>query len=70
MAYNDSKLFNILLANKLHRSLGRYNISVVSCHPGNMVYTSLQRNWWLLRLLYFIVRPFTKSAVRFLNYFI
>ncbi|KAH9409647.1 hypothetical protein TYRP_010657 [Tyrophagus putrescentiae] len=62
MAYNDSKLFNILFANELHRRLYKHNITVLSCHPGNMVFTNLQRYWWLLRLVYFLARPFTKGS--------
>ncbi|KAH7642251.1 short chain dehydrogenase-like protein [Dermatophagoides farinae] len=62
MAYNDSKLCNILTAQYLHRRLCKHNVTVVSCHPGNLVYTNLQRYWWLLRVLYFLFSPFTKSA--------
>lgn len=29
-----------------------------------MVSTSIQRNWWFYRLLFALVRPFTKSLVR------
>lgn len=32
-----------------------------SLHPGNMVATKLSRNWWLYKLLFAFVRPFTKS---------
>lgn len=32
-------------------------------HPGNMVSSSLSRNWWFYRLIFAIVRPFTKSLV-------
>lgn len=63
MAYNDSKLFNILFANELHRRLYKHNVTVLSCHPGNLVYTNLQRYWWPLRLIYFLARPFTKGSV-------
>uniref|UniRef100_A0A182Q360 Uncharacterized protein n=1 Tax=Anopheles farauti TaxID=69004 RepID=A0A182Q360_9DIPT len=30
-------------------------------HPGNMVSSALSRNWWFYRLLFGLVRPFTKS---------
>jgi len=36
-------------------------ISVFSVHPGNMVSTDISRNYWFYRLLFAIVRPFTKS---------
>ncbi|OTF69913.1 short chain dehydrogenase-like protein [Euroglyphus maynei] len=62
MAYNDSKLCNILTALYLRNRLGKHNVTVLSCHPGNLVNTYLQRYWWPLRLLYFLVSPFTKSA--------
>ncbi|XP_075677072.1 WW domain-containing oxidoreductase isoform X1 [Dermatophagoides pteronyssinus] len=62
MAYNDSKLCNILTTQYLNRRLGKQNVTVLSCHPGNLVNTYLQRYWWPLRLLYFLVSPFTKSA--------
>ncbi|XP_011640819.1 WW domain-containing oxidoreductase isoform X1 [Pogonomyrmex barbatus] len=58
-AYNESKLCNILFAQELARQWP--TVSVFSCHPGNMVSTSLSRHWWLYRLLFALVRPFTKS---------
>ncbi|EZA53638.1 hypothetical protein DMN91_005483 [Ooceraea biroi] len=58
-AYNESKLCNILFAQELARQWP--SVSVFACHPGNMVSTSLSRHWWLYRLLFAIVRPFTKS---------
>lgn len=38
-------------------------ICVYVLHPGNMVSSSLARNWWFYRLIFAIVRPFTKSLV-------
>ncbi|VEN49787.1 unnamed protein product [Callosobruchus maculatus] len=61
MAYNNSKLCNVLFARKLAKNLQTSGISVFSCHPGNMVSSKLARNWWLYRLLFALVRPFTKS---------
>ncbi|KAH0949552.1 hypothetical protein HN011_000984 [Eciton burchellii] len=58
-AYNDSKLCNLLFAQELARKWP--SVSVFACHPGNMVSTSISRYWWLYRLLFAIVRPFTKS---------
>ncbi|XP_072752276.1 WW domain-containing oxidoreductase [Anoplolepis gracilipes] len=58
-AYNDSKLCNILFAQELARKWP--SVSVFACHPGNLVSTSISRYWWLWRLLFFFVRPFTKS---------
>lgn len=61
MAYNNVKLCNVLFARELGRRWQSKGISVFSCHPGNMVSSSLSRNWWFYRLLFAIVRPFTKS---------
>ncbi|XP_035739674.1 WW domain-containing oxidoreductase-like [Vespa mandarinia] len=58
-AYNDSKLCNILFAQELSKRWPA--VSVFSCHPGNMVSSSLPRYSWIFRILYAIVRPFTKS---------
>lgn len=61
MAYQNSKLCNILFARMLAKKLQRDGISVFSLHPGNMVSSKLARNWWIYRLLFALVRPFTKS---------
>lgn len=61
MAYNNVKLCNVWFARELGRRWQTKGISVFSCHPGNMVSSSLSRNWWFYRLLFAIVRPFTKS---------
>ncbi|KAK0179882.1 hypothetical protein PV327_005593 [Microctonus hyperodae] len=58
-AYNDSKLFNILFAQELARQWP--TVSVFSCHPGNMVSSDLSRYSWMYRMLFAVVRPFTKS---------
>uniref|UniRef100_A0A6P7GBD0 WW domain-containing oxidoreductase n=1 Tax=Diabrotica virgifera virgifera TaxID=50390 RepID=A0A6P7GBD0_DIAVI len=61
MAYNNSKLCNVLFGRQLSKNLQTAGISVFSLHPGNMVSSKLARNWWLYRVLFAIVRPFTKS---------
>lgn len=60
-AYNNVKLCNLLFSNELNRRLSPKGIYSNGVHPGNMVSTSLARNWWPYRLLYAFVRPFTKS---------
>lgn len=60
-AYNLSKLCNILFALRLNTLLSDCGVLAVSCHPGNMIYTNLQSNWWFYKLLFYLVRPFTKS---------
>ncbi|XP_078041246.1 WW domain-containing oxidoreductase isoform X1 [Augochlora pura] len=58
-AYNDSKLCNILFAQELAKRWP--TVSVFSCHPGNLVSSNLSRYSWMMRLLFMLVRPFTKS---------
>ncbi|KAK3578962.1 hypothetical protein CHS0354_034751 [Potamilus streckersoni] len=60
-AYNLSKLCNILFSMHLNRLLSPYRVTSLSLHPGNIMYSGLQRNWWLYRLLFLLARPFTKS---------
>ncbi|XP_063530857.1 WW domain-containing oxidoreductase [Cydia strobilella] len=61
MAYNNSKLFNVITAKILSEEWKGKGICVNSLHPGNMVYTNLSKSWWLYRLAFTFVRPFTKS---------
>ncbi|XP_053677719.1 WW domain-containing oxidoreductase [Anopheles nili] len=61
MAYNNSKLCNVLFAFELAKRWKPRGISVFVLHPGNMVSSSLSRNWWFYRFLFGLVRPFTKS---------
>lgn len=68
MAYNDTKLCNTVIANELDRRWSREEISCNSVHPGNMVSTDISRHWWFYKLLFFLVRPYTKSLVSLKNY--
>lgn len=61
MAYNNVKLCNVLFARELAKRLQNTGVSVFALHPGNMVSTGLPRSWFLMRILFFFVRPFTKS---------
>lgn len=61
MAYNNSKICNVLFACELARKWQSRGISVFAVHPGNLVSTGISRNWWFWKFLFFIVRPFTKS---------
>ncbi|XP_044289952.1 WW domain-containing oxidoreductase isoform X1 [Varanus komodoensis] len=61
LAYNRSKLCNILLSNELNRRLSPYGVISNAVHPGNMMYTSIHRNWWVYTVLFTLARPFTKS---------
>lgn len=59
--YNNAKLCNVLFAHELGRRWLTRGISVFAVHPGNMVSTGIQRNYWLYRILFQLVRIFTKS---------
>uniref|UniRef100_A0A5F5Q126 WW domain-containing oxidoreductase n=1 Tax=Equus caballus TaxID=9796 RepID=A0A5F5Q126_HORSE len=63
LAYNRSKLCNILFSNELHRRLSPRGVTSNAVHPGNMMYSSIHRNWWVYTLLFTLARPFTKSMV-------
>uniref|UniRef100_A0AAQ4RQU9 WW domain-containing oxidoreductase n=1 Tax=Gasterosteus aculeatus aculeatus TaxID=481459 RepID=A0AAQ4RQU9_GASAC len=64
LAYNRAKLCNILFSNELHRRLSPHGVTANAVHPGNMMYTSIHRSWWLMTFLFSLARPFTKSMVR------
>lgn len=64
LAYGDTKLCDAILATEIDRRWGHEGIICNSVHPGNMISTEISRNWWFYRLLFFIVRPFTKSLVQ------
>ncbi|XP_035232329.1 WW domain-containing oxidoreductase-like [Stegodyphus dumicola] len=64
VTYNDSKLCNLLFSNELNRRLSGKNVFSNAVHPGNVVSSYLSRSWWLYRLLFAIVRPFTKSLAQ------
>lgn len=63
IAYNDTKLCNVLFSMELNKRLSKYGVYCNSLHPGNMMSTGISRNWWFYRLMFALVRPFTKSAV-------
>ncbi|XP_029290140.1 WW domain-containing oxidoreductase [Cottoperca gobio] len=61
LAYNRAKLCNIFFSNELHRRLSPHGVTSNAVHPGNMMYTSIHRSWWLMTFLFSLARPFTKS---------
>lgn len=63
LAYNRSKLCNILFSNELHRRLSPRGVTSNAVHPGNMMFSSIHRNSWVYTLLFTLARPFTKSMV-------
>lgn len=63
IAYNDTKLCNVLFALELNKRLSKDKVFCNSLHPGNMMSTGIAKNWWFYRLMFLLVRPFTKSPV-------
>ncbi|XP_042133682.1 WW domain-containing oxidoreductase [Peromyscus maniculatus bairdii] len=61
LAYNRSKLCNLLFSNELHRRLSPRGVTSNAVHPGNMMFSSIHRNSWVYTLLFTLARPFTKS---------
>lgn len=61
LAYNRSKLCNILFSNELHRLLSPRGVTSNALHPGNMMFSAIHRNSWVYKLLFTLARPFTKS---------
>eukprot|EP00057_Strongylocentrotus_purpuratus_P023641 XP_011678115.1 PREDICTED: WW domain-containing oxidoreductase [Strongylocentrotus purpuratus] len=64
LAYGRSKLCNILHSTELNRRLSPHNVTCNALHPGNMIYTGISKNWWPYRIMFLMVRPFTKSATQ------
>ncbi|XP_071959358.1 WW domain-containing oxidoreductase-like isoform X2 [Antedon mediterranea] len=61
LAYGRAKLCNILFANEYNRRYKDKGVTCNSLHPGNLMYTNIQKNSWLWRILWAFARPFTKS---------
>ncbi len=61
-SYAKSKLANILFANELGK---RYKeLTVTSCHPGNMVTTNFGEGTPFTKVLFKLISPFTKSPAQ------
>ena len=63
VAYNQSKLCNILFAFELNRRLSPYGVYCNAVNPGCLIWTKLQRNSIWYKIMYALFRPFTKSKV-------
>lgn len=61
MAYNHSKLLQVVFSGKLSEKWAKKGIAVFSLHPGNLVSSNLSRYWLPYRILFALLRPFTKS---------
>lgn len=64
VAYNQSKLCNLLFAMELNRRLKPKGVTCNAVHPGNLICTSLSKNSWLYWFFFLMARPFTKTSVR------
>eukprot|EP00794_Sanderia_malayensis_P018717 gene18716-20606_t len=64
LAYNQSKLCNVIFAYELNRRLSEFKVTCNAVHPGNLVSTRLSRNSYWVQLLYLLARPFTKSKAQ------
>ena len=63
VAYNQSKLCNLLFSMELNRRLKSKGVTCNAVHPGNLIYTSLPKKSWFYWLLFLMARPFAKTAV-------
>ncbi|XP_055536555.1 WW domain-containing oxidoreductase-like [Wyeomyia smithii] len=61
-AYNDAKLCNVMFAFELAKRWRSRGIAVFALHPGSLVSTEINRNYWFWRLFFVLIRPFTKSV--------
>ena len=64
VAYNQSKLCNLLFSMELNRRLKPKGVTCNAVHPGNLIYTSLSKNSWFYWLFFIMARPFSKTSVR------
>lgn len=63
VAYNQSKLCNLLFSMELNRRLKPKGVTCNAVHPGNLIYTALSNNSWFYWLFFLMSRPFAKSSV-------
>ena len=61
LAYNRSKFANMLHMSHLSRQMSNSGVNVYACHPGNMIRSSITREWWLWKLIFWMASPITKS---------
>ena len=64
LQYNRSKFCNMLHMTYLHSKLSDKGVKVNSVHPGNMVPTGIDRQWWFWKLVFILGRPFTKTITQ------
>lgn len=64
VAYNQSKLCNLLFAMELNRRFKPKGVTCNAVHPGNLIYTSLSKNSWLYWFFFLMARPFAKTSAQ------
>lgn len=64
LAYNQSKLCNLLFAFELNRRYSKFGVFCNAVHPGNLISTGLTRHSYLIKSLYLFCRPFSKSPAQ------
>ena len=64
VAYNQSKLCNLLFAFELNRRLSKYGVFCNAVHPGNLIYSGLTKHSYIYQALYLMCRPFSKSTTQ------
>ena len=63
LAYNQSKLCNMLFAMELNRRLESRGVTCNAVHPGNMIFTRLPRSSWMYWFLFCSTVTSLKSQV-------
>ncbi|RMX45186.1 hypothetical protein pdam_00022662 [Pocillopora damicornis] len=66
VAYNQSKLCNLLFSMELNRRLKPKGVTCNAVHPGNLIYTSLSHTSWFYWIFFVMARPFAKTP-RFIS---
>jgi len=64
LQYNRSKFCNMLHMTYLNSKFNEKGVSVNAVHPGNMVPTGIDRQWWFWKLVFILGRPFTKTITQ------
>ena len=60
-SYNNSKLLLLMFSLEASDLWSPLGIRCVAVHPGNLISSNLSRHYWPYRILFGLVRPFSKS---------
>lgn len=64
VAYNQSKLCNLLFSMELNHRLKPKGVTCNAVHPGNLIYTSLSKTSWFYWIFFVVARPFAKTPAQ------